>query len=347
MRLLILLFLFTVPFISSGQSSSIPADYRRADSIALSLSGKRIKDPEQLVKQLTDSLPTDVEKARAIFRWITANIRYDSKELARIEKADFRIDKRFRSEAHARRWKGRNYYRKVYKALRKRKAVCEGYAMLFKHLCSWANIEAEVIGGHSRSYQDKIGKYKRPLHAWNAVKLNGKWHLLDATWASGSIHPITENFIFRFSDYYFLTPPEQFVMNHYPTDKHWLLMAEYPTVKEFYRSPIPHEGYFTQNILAVTPGEGVIRAEPDETVTLRLRLADGHSITQLSCIRAQKKSSDPLRYLSSQLVQVAEHEWELQICFPKKENFSFDVYLNGEPALRYLAVIRSAKKAKK
>jgi uncharacterized protein (TIGR03000 family) len=41
-------------------------------------------------------------------------------------------------------------------------------------------------------------------HAWNAVKLDGEWHLVDATWGAGGIKD--KQFVKKFKDYYFLAP---------------------------------------------------------------------------------------------------------------------------------------------
>jgi uncharacterized protein YegL len=49
-------------------------NFAKADSIAFKYHGFSLKKIEQLVDSLTNPLGTDVEKFRAIFRWITDNI---------------------------------------------------------------------------------------------------------------------------------------------------------------------------------------------------------------------------------------------------------------------------------
>ncbi len=344
-QVLIILFLCVISF---NYSLAQPPNYRKADSIALSLSGKRITDAELLVKQLTQELTSDTEKTRAIFRWITANIRYNSKEADKIIKNNFEpTKKRFKSETEAIRWREKRYYKKVTSALRKRKAVCEGYAMLFKHLCSWANIHAEVVTGHYRDHTLKIGKYYKPTHAWNAVKLDGKWYMLDATMAAGHVEPITGKFIKNFSGNYFLPLPEQMLTTHYPTDNQWLLIANVPTIKSFYKRPVSMDGYFTQRLITVFPEEGIIRAEPDETITIHFKTSDSYDISSLYCLIESDNKKIERRFLPSKLIRVSENEYKAEICFPKKGNFRFYVLLNKEPALLYQAVIRTAPKTKK
>lgn len=56
-------------------------------------------------------------------------------------------------------------------------AVCEGYAKAFKFLMDGANIPTIIVAG--KGYDD-AGKVER--HAWNYVKLNNNWYLVDVTW---------------------------------------------------------------------------------------------------------------------------------------------------------------------
>ena len=60
----------------------------------------------------------------------------------------------------------------VYGALLKGKAVCNGYAQAFMLLCSCAGLETRMI------YGDAGGE----SHAWNCVKLDGEWYMVDVTW---------------------------------------------------------------------------------------------------------------------------------------------------------------------
>lgn len=56
----------------------------------------------------------------------------------------------------------------------KKKTMCNGYAMIMYKLLNYMNIPCKFISGKL-----KQGK-KSYLHAWNIVKLKGKWYNLDA-----------------------------------------------------------------------------------------------------------------------------------------------------------------------
>ena len=65
----------------------------------------------------------------------------------------------------------------IYGALIENKCVCDGYARAFKYLANAAGIECELIQGTATNSSGKTEN-----HAWNAVKLNGKWYYIDVTW---------------------------------------------------------------------------------------------------------------------------------------------------------------------
>lgn len=66
--------------------------------------------------------------------------------------------------------------RTTYGALVNGKAVCEGYARAFKTLMDSQNIECVIVVGYF--YNDN-GQLEP--HAWNNVRLDGKWYLVDCT----------------------------------------------------------------------------------------------------------------------------------------------------------------------
>ena len=141
-------------------------------------------DDSKLAYTLTSHFKTELEKVRAIFIWLVKNISYDYEGLGT----------------------GKFTY-EIKDVLSKRVAVCAGYANLFSYLCKQANIRCEYISG----------KTHRDLHAWNAVNINNKWYLLDATWGPK----------------YFLMRPEVFVQDHFSFIKKWSLLTKTDTYEEW------------------------------------------------------------------------------------------------------------------
>ncbi len=183
--LLFPLFLFSQSF-----SELKNFDYRRADSIALKFPKKKYKTVAAVAEILSQDLNTEHEKFRVIFRWITDNIEYN-KSAANVADAD--------------------------KVVRKNKAVCQGFSVLLKEMCDVVGIPCQVITGYTKTEVSDINrKTKKTDHAWNCVKLYGKWYLVDVTWATSKFNVVTHKFQKEFDEYYFITPPEKFILDHYP-----------------------------------------------------------------------------------------------------------------------------------
>ena len=68
----------------------------------------------------------------------------------------------------------------TYGAIVNKKAVCQGYANLFYQMCLTAGVTNVRIDDGNASDGSVSGG-----HAWNVVKINGKWYYADSTWDAG------------------------------------------------------------------------------------------------------------------------------------------------------------------
>lgn len=157
-------------------------------------------DLPTLVSDLVRPFSNDSLKVVAIYDWVTSNIRYDNTFRKRLEG-----DSTLTQEP--------TYI------LRSKKAVCIGFSKLFKALCEEAHIPALIIEGFAKSNGYAIDKEE---HAWNVVKINDKWYLIDATWGINNA---------LFAKKYCFTPPSIFAETHFPHDPLWQLM-DYPLSME-------------------------------------------------------------------------------------------------------------------
>lgn len=64
--------------------------------------------------------------------------------------------------------------------------VCEGYALALKQALKCSGLEAQYIVGNVDRDEMDLRK-KNTLHAWNQVKIDGKWYNCDLTWDAGRI----------------------------------------------------------------------------------------------------------------------------------------------------------------
>ena len=225
---------------------------------------------DSLAHKLTAGYKSDLEKVRAIFRWITENIDYQTRpRYNRSSKSSSKYLVEDPSDT-ATILKPLNE-RVADLVIRRKEAYCDGYSRLFKTLCDFSGVKAEVVTGYSQTGSDRSGKKFRSNHTWNAVCIDSTWHLLDVTWASGFLTYQGNEFLRRYNDYYFLTPPKYFINDHYPEDLKWTLLPEPPTPAEFLFSPFKSIGFVHSNVTAYKPEKGIINASIGDTITLELR----------------------------------------------------------------------------
>ena len=249
-------------------SQSRPADFSYIDHRIKSIRGT---DPEELSKKLTSEYKTDLEKVRAIFRWITENISYYKQPIPSKRKQKKKAGYSFPGpeELDTSALKPLSD-RVAEKVLKDKRGVCEGYARLFKSLCDHAGIRSEIITGYARNEPTIAISRFRSNHSWNAVKIDSTWYLLDVTWASGlTIFP-TGEFLKYFDDYYFLTPPDKFIKHHYPDDLRWSLLSDLPLMSEFRQGPYFQRSFVKYPIIDFYPASGVIEASIGDTIRLEL-----------------------------------------------------------------------------
>ncbi|HUI11160.1 MAG TPA: transglutaminase domain-containing protein [Bacteroidota bacterium] len=210
---LLLLFPFFFVPISLRAQNDI---YRAADERALAAPASVTGSTATLARWLAGSLQSDREKARAIFRWITANISYDAEAF----------------------FSGRPTVGSARDALRSRRGVCEGYSSLFTELSRSAGLTVEEIPGNAKGYGYAAGNGSGvpENHSWNAIRLDGRWQLIDCTWGAGYIGD-DRRFHRQFNPHYFLTPPGEFIYDHYPDDAAWQLIDP-PRSREEYKNTV-------------------------------------------------------------------------------------------------------------
>lgn len=220
--------------------------------------------PALLAKFLTGNITSERGKVQAIFSWITDHIGYKVRPLYR---SRFLIQNTF-DDTDTGALKPLNE-RVAEKVLDERMAFCDGYARLFTTLCTYAGIQSQVVTGYARLSDEKGLKF-RSNHSWNAVYLDSTWQLVDATWASGYITYAGDRFIKQYNDFYYLTPPEEFIRTHYPEDLQWSLLSDPPTLKEYENTPFRYTGFSRKNIQSFSPSKGIIEAFVGDTLTFEL-----------------------------------------------------------------------------
>jgi hypothetical protein len=224
---------------------------------------------DSLAKKLTEGYTTDLEKVRAIFSWVANKISYNT-GIFRGSYSGVKFVPE--PENTTSEWKSADEM-VAERVLKRRVAVCDGYARLFKTLCQYAGLKCELILGYVNPQSGRIDDRFRTNHTWNAVMIDEEWKLLDVTWASGYM-TYSNEFVHQFDEYYFLTPPYQMIRDHFPEDPQWTLLINPPALGEFKRTPFKGKAFAKYGIRSLTPGHGTIEASVGDTVFIEVELQD-------------------------------------------------------------------------
>jgi transglutaminase/protease-like cytokinesis protein 3 len=191
-------------------------NYASLDKQVLAMK-RRYKSIPFLVKDLSALCTNDEEKVRAFFVWITNNIGYDCP--AYHSKAGITGSFKYKTESELISKRDKLYYDYASKAFGMRRAVCEGYSLIFQEMCRQADIKCEIVVGRADNKTEKIKHLRNKLffstnHSWNRVLLNGGWYYIDCTWASGYCDKDVRRFYKCFKPYYYLAPMDNLYETH-------------------------------------------------------------------------------------------------------------------------------------
>lgn len=147
---------------------------------------------------------------------------------------------------------------------RTRKAVCAGYAKLLEALGKSAGVEIVYVVGKSRS---QISEISGGGHAWNGVKVNGQWQLIDPTWDSGYISR-EKGFTKNYRTEYLMPPPEVIGITHFPKDPAWQLRSNPINQGEFLRQPMMKPKFFADGLSLISPQRSQVDTNSDAVISL-------------------------------------------------------------------------------
>lgn len=117
-----------------------------------------------------------------------------------------------------------------------KKGVCQNYSELLQDMCELLGIECHVVVGYAKGYgytKDKV--FQDPNHAWNIVKVDGKYAFIDVTWASGNVQTIKGKMSFtkKLNIAELFANSEYFLSKHLPADPRWQMRNNPITLKSF------------------------------------------------------------------------------------------------------------------
>lgn len=169
-----------------------------------------------LAEALGTIAASDEEKVRAVYIWLTKNIAYDADSF----------------------FSGRRAVTDAAGVFRTGKSVCQGYSELFVDLCQRLGLEeVALISGYAKAYSYSPGqRFRDSNHAWNAVRIDGRWRLFDATWGAG--HVDGRRFVREYDEFWYDTDPRLFLINHLPEESEWQFVEQPITLAQYESIPL-------------------------------------------------------------------------------------------------------------
>lgn len=351
-------FLILFGLVTGITAQPLNRDFAEVDAHARSVKGEN--DLIRLTLALTAPGRDKITKARAIFIWITENIRYDWKAFNKEEELKFPECKT-----------GQDCDEVMYKwetkyltgILHKKKALCEGYARLFTRMCDIAGLEAATISGYTKTKLYQIGNAGQVNHTWNALWLDTTWYLLDPTWAAGYTTEdentgALNGFVKKYNDYYFLTPFEEFSRNHFPQYTRWVLRPGY-TKEKFAANPY-YDPAVISKIRLISPQSGIINGKKGDTIHFRFEYAGTIDYLQINTnlfrnpdiwtweqVTKRKKIwvKDSFAVKKQRYVQFVrkENEYTFDYIIPENSLYYLDILFNYQRVMRFKVVIKGAR----
>lgn len=246
-KLILLIFLCTTTLTSAQDLASVDAK--------VSAYPNSFPSPERLADKINSDFSSDIEKARAVYTWIAKNVRYDLNELRSNQGGKVAFS--YRTQEEKERKLQQYNWDLANRTLKSKKGVCRGYTALYDRVATLAGLDATTIPGTSKSHPTHIGKLPTSAdHIWNAVRINGKWQMIDVTWGSGSVNSATGKFVNKFNDGYFFTDPNLFFLNHFPDEPKWLPANK--TAEEFASLPLFSGEYIEADFRIAFPKSGTL-----------------------------------------------------------------------------------------
>ncbi|KAL5964338.1 Hillarin [Taenia solium] len=223
--------------------------FQKVDEHAMAVSYQEQNSFNQLIWQLiyARNITSDLERVRAIFLWLCTKdlhqMNFDNVTPGSPEE--------------------------ILMGIRTGKST---YAQIFQILCRYANLHCKLLLGYAKGADYSPGMRfsgaATGQHSWNAVLVDGTWHLVDCHWAARRLivkRASVENVRYILDTFYFLTNPSQLIYTHFPHDKDWQLLHHPITLEEFEALPLVKSAFFKYNLSLVSHRTAVILFSDPET----------------------------------------------------------------------------------
>jgi hypothetical protein len=276
----------------------------------------RTDTPDQDIKQFPRNIDALRTKDAALYIRQTADyINKNSRNnFERIKKAHDLVALTIRYDA-ASFLSGRIPSQNYEDVLKSRLAVCEGYSNVFKRLCDELGIECEIVRGFGRGVGVSPFRNDTPAssnHAWNLVKIEDAWYLVDCTWDSGYLNGRV--FQAEYSTDYLFLKPEYFIYTHFPGNPRQQLISSPLSADAFSKLPFFKPKFF-DSMTALNPAIQKINAV-NSTFEFEFTLTTGFEVNF-----NVYDAVDGKRYSNRSFTQKEGDAYKTYLSFPNPGNY--------------------------
>lgn len=290
-------------------------DFKKVDKIIYSYHS--INSAEQLAKRIDYDFKTDIEKIRALYTWLTLNLKYDYSKSDLLTAPQLLVYSGEKDLKHRLKWIENNL---VSKTIKSKKALCYGVAITFKKVCDLLNIKNELIKGYARTLTNEINFVaKNKNHIWNAVRINQDWLFIDATFG------LSENNNSKPDYFYFNIKKEKLNLTHYPSKLKWVEYFNQNSLKSFCYQPIYFGAYLKDKVELLQPRKGEIKMNTPK-ITLNFKNIDSTTEVSYRFEEFDYRKIPQIKYENSNANIIIDN--------PKKDTNLY-IYFNGKSALAY------------
>ncbi|XP_014769685.1 hillarin [Octopus bimaculoides] len=239
-----------------------PSVFKDIDDHVIKISETNQGTYTDLIRLLTEHLQSELEKARAIYRWITV-MDLNVMQFDDIVDNDTPLG-----------------------ILRGIKYGTETYHVLFMRLCSYAGLQCVEIKGHSKSVGYEPGMKILPenfQNTWNAIYIDGDWRLVQCNW--GARHLVLnkdkmqeknnrDHIRYQYDEHYFLTDPDEFIQEFYPYDQEWQLLQKPISLENFEAMPFVRSIFFHHHMKFEKAYKSVLYTNNKGGTDLKIRVPE-------------------------------------------------------------------------
>lgn len=219
-------------------------NWRSVDNRAMNVPTTYDDSLPHVVQYLIEPYANDEEKkARALLAWIVSHVDYDN------YKAKTPLVPILRYSRPQGNGSGDIFDTRV--------GLCGDIADLYQRMAGLAGLDSVVIEGVA-GFNLERSDLEKKRHAWNAVKINGQWRLVDPTWAMRGDYKVFSDIKTEVrheleltrreqnplktkktrpnrsvDDRWFLTSPKEMVKTHFPDNSRWQLLPVPKSISTF------------------------------------------------------------------------------------------------------------------